>query len=76
MARFWLLLLISPLASAVLYHVSLSAWFIWTIVVTAIAWLMLPVRIVSALSAIAINCGAVELGNVFWNLLKVSEALL
>ena len=66
----WLLLLISPLASAILYNVSFSAWFIWTIVVTGIAWLMLPVRMVSALSAIVINCGAVELGNVFWSLLK------
>ena len=66
----WLLLLVSPLVSAILYNLSFSGWFIWTIVITGIAWLTLPVRIVSALSAIAINCGAVELGNIFWSLLK------
>ena len=66
----WLLLLVSPLVSAILYHLSFPGWFIWTLVVTGIAWLALPVKIVAALSAIAINCGAVELGNVFWSLLK------
>lgn len=66
----WLLLLASPLVSAILYHLSFPIWFIWTLVVTGIAWLTFPVKIVAALSAIAINCGAVELGNLFWSLLK------
>lgn len=66
----WLLLLISPLISAILYHLSFSGWFIWTLVVTGIVWLTLPVKVVAALSAIAINCGAVELGNLLWSLLK------
>lgn len=66
----WLLLLISPLISAILYHLSFSGWFIWTLVVTGIVWLTLPVKIVAALSAIALNCGAVELGNLLWSLLK------
>jgi rod shape determining protein RodA len=66
----WLLILISPIISAVLYHLSFSTWFIWTLVVTGIVWLTLPVKVVAALSAIAINCGAVELGNIFWSMLK------
>ena len=66
----WLLLLISPLVSAVLYNLSLPGWFIWTIVITGAVWLAFPAKISAALSAIAINCGAVELGNVFWNLLQ------
>ena len=66
----WLLLLISPLVSAILYHVYLPGWLLWTLSITGVAWLTLPVKIVSALSAIALNCGAVELGNVFWGLLK------
>jgi rod shape determining protein RodA len=66
----WLLLLVSPLVSAILYHVHFPSWIWWTIATTIIAWLTLPVKIVSALSAIAVNCGAVELGNVFWGLLK------
>jgi rod shape determining protein RodA len=66
----WLLLLASPLISAILYHLSFSGWFIWTLIVTGIVWLTLPVKVVAALSAIAINCGAVELGNLFWSILK------
>jgi rod shape determining protein RodA len=66
----WLLLLVSPLISAILYHLSFSGWFIWTLIVTGIVWLILPVKVVAALSAIAINCGAVELGNIFWSILK------
>jgi rod shape determining protein RodA len=35
-----------------------------------ISWLTLPSRIISTLSALVINLGAVELGIVFWNILK------
>jgi rod shape determining protein RodA len=66
----WLILMLSPLVSAILYHVYLPGWLFWTLLTTAIAWLTLPLRIVSALGAIAVNFGAVELGNVFWSLLK------
>ena len=38
--------------------------------ITGAVWLAFPAKISAALSAIAINCGAVELGNVFWNLLQ------
>ncbi|MDJ0691531.1 MAG: rod shape-determining protein RodA [Xenococcaceae cyanobacterium MO_188.B32] len=66
----WLLLLISPLVSAVLYHVYFPSWLLWTLTITVIAWLAFPIKTVSVLSAIALNCGAVELGNFFWGLLK------
>ena len=66
----WLILMASPLVSAILYHLYLPGWLLWTIIMTGIAWLTLPVKFVSALSAIVLNCGAVELGNVFWGLLK------
>ena len=66
----WLLLLVSPLVSGILYNLSFSTWFIWTLIIAGIAWLTFPVKIVAALSAIAINCGAVELSNLFWSLLK------
>ncbi|HHP7232606.1 MAG TPA: rod shape-determining protein RodA [Xenococcaceae cyanobacterium] len=66
----WLILMASPLVSAILYHIYFPGWFLWTLIITGIAWLTLPVRVVSALSAIVINCGAVELGNIFWSLLK------
>ncbi len=66
----WLILMISPLFSAILYHLYLPGWLIWVLAVGGVAWLTLPAKIVSTLSAIAINLGAVELGNVFWGLLK------
>jgi rod shape determining protein RodA len=66
----WLILMISPLVSAILYHLYLPAWLIWTLAMAGIAWLVFPVKIVAALSALALNFGAVELGNVFWNILK------
>ena len=66
----WLILMISPLFSAIFYHLYLPGWIIWVLSVAGIAWLTLPVKVVSTLSAIAVNLGAVELGNVFWGLLK------
>ena len=66
----WLVLMISPLFSAILYHLYLPGWIIWVLSVAGIAWLTLPAKLVSTLSAVAINLGAVELGNFFWGLLK------
>ena len=66
----WLILMVSPLFSAILYHVYLPGWIIWVLVVAGIAWLSLRAKVISTLSAIVINLGAVELGNFFWNLLK------
>jgi rod shape determining protein RodA len=66
----WLLLMISPLFSAILYHLYLPGWLFWVLIVAGIAWLTLPVKVVSTLTAVAINLGAVELGNIFWGILK------
>ena len=66
----WLILMISPLFSAIFYHLYLPGWIIWVLSVAGIAWLTLPVKVVSTLSAIVVNLGAVELGNFFWGLLK------
>ena len=66
----WLILIVSPFISAIFYHLYLPCWLLWVLTMTGIAWLTLPVKVVSTLSAIAINLGAVELGNVFWGFLK------
>ena len=66
----WLILIVSPVVSAILYHLHLPGWLFWILAITGLAWLTIPVKIVGVLSAIVINCGAVELGNVFWSLLK------
>lgn len=66
----WLILLVSPLFSAILYNLYLPGWILWVLLVMGIAWLTLPSRIISTLSALIINLGAVELAIVFWNVLK------
>ena len=66
----WLILMISPLFSAILYHLYLPGWILWVLSVAGVAWLTLPVKFVSTLSTVAVNLGAVELGNFFWGLLK------
>ena len=65
-----LILMVSPLISAIFYHLYLPCWLLWVLVMAGIAWLTLPVKVVATLSTIVINLGAVELGNVFWGLLK------
>ena len=66
----WLILMISPLFSAILYNLYLPGWIIWVSSVVGVIWLTLPNKIVSCLSALVINFGAVELGNLFWSVLK------
>jgi rod shape determining protein RodA len=66
----WLILLISPLFSGILYNLYLPGWIVWVLGVMGISWLILPNRIISTLSALVINLGAVELGIVFWHILK------
>ena len=67
----WLILMVSPLFSAILYHVYLPGWLLWVLAVMGVAWLTLSSKkIVATLSALIINLGAVELGNFFWSLLK------
>ena len=66
----WLILMISPLFSAILYHLYLPGWLIWVLSAAGIAWLTLPVKIVSTLSSVVVNLGAVEFGNFFWGILK------
>lgn len=66
----WLILMVSPLFSAIFYHLYLPGWVIWVLTAAGIAWLTLPAKLVATLSSIVINLGAVELGNFFWSLLK------
>jgi rod shape determining protein RodA len=66
----WLILMVSPLCSPILYHLSLPGWVFWVLSVAGIAWLTLPGKVVSTLTSVVINLGAVELGNIFWGILK------
>ena len=66
----WLVLLISPVIAAILFNVFLPTWFVWTAIMSIIAWLTLPWRWFSALGAAALNFVAGQLGHIFWGLLK------
>lgn len=70
----WLLLLVSPIVSAILFGVFLPGWFIWVGVVVLIAWLTLPWQRSGALGFAVINLVAGGLGNFVWtNVLKAYQ---
>ncbi|WP_310487339.1 FtsW/RodA/SpoVE family cell cycle protein, partial [Chamaesiphon sp. VAR_69_metabat_338] len=66
----WLLLLVSPLAAAIIYSFSLPLWIIWAVAMGVVAWLTMPWRWVSSVLAIGINVAAGLLGQVLWHVLK------
>jgi rod shape determining protein RodA len=66
----WLLLLISPLVSAILFNVYIPVWLGWTALMAVAAWSSLPWRLSGALGALAVNLLSGGLGQLFWGLLK------
>ncbi|MFB2893609.1 rod shape-determining protein RodA [Aerosakkonemataceae cyanobacterium BLCC-F50] len=66
----WLLLLSSPLVSAILFNVYLPGWCAWSALMALIAWKTLPWPIRGAVGAVAINLLGGEAGHIFWGLLK------
>lgn len=66
----WLLLLMSPIVSAILFSVFLPGWFLWTAAMALIAWRTLPWSWPGGMGAVLINFLSGELGHFFWGLLK------
>ncbi|AFY75834.1 rod shape-determining protein RodA [Pleurocapsa sp. PCC 7327] len=66
----WLVLMLSPLVSAILYNVFFPGWLIWALAMGIIAWLTLPLRFVVTIGAIAGNFAAGKLSGILWGLLK------
>jgi rod shape determining protein RodA len=66
----WLILLVSPIVSAVLFSVYFPAWIGWTTLMGVLAWFCLPWRFLSALLAVGINSAAGEAGKIVWELLQ------
>jgi rod shape determining protein RodA len=66
----WLILLISPLISAILFSILLPVWFVWLLAMTVVAWLSLPNRWLGSLLALAMNLVSGKLGSLLWGLLK------
>jgi rod shape determining protein RodA len=66
----WIVLLASPLLSAVAFGLGMPFWIAWSIAMGILAWFILPWRNWSGMAALAINVGSGFLGQVFWNILK------
>jgi len=66
----WLILLISPLMSAILFNVYLPAGIAWAALMGVIAWYTLPWSWSGAVGATITNLLSGELGHIFWGLLR------
>lgn len=66
----WLVLMISPMVAAILFHFSIPIWLVWSVGMGLIAWFTLPWRLFSTVTATAVNLVSGKLGEVFWGLLK------
>ena len=62
----WLLLLVSPLVSAILFGLFLPAWLAWVGLVIVIAWRTLPWNWSGTFSFATVNLVAGGLGNFAW----------
>jgi rod shape determining protein RodA len=66
----WLILLLSPFISAIVFNASIPFWMIWVLLMGVIAWRTLPWVRSGTLAALAVNLIAGGLGHVLWGLLK------
>ncbi len=66
----WLILMLSPLVAAIIFHFSIPIWLLWAAGMGITAWFTLPWRLFSTVSATAINLVSGKLGEVFWGFLK------
>jgi rod shape determining protein RodA len=66
----WLILLVSPVISAIAFGISLLGWLAWLPVVTILAARSLPWKRFGALTIFIFNVASGQLGQVLWGLLK------
>jgi len=67
----WLLLLGSPLVSAIMFNLSIPAWLIWVLVMAIVAWFSLPwIKVASVLVVSVVNLIAGEIGHILWMVLQ------
>lgn len=71
----WLVLLASPIVSAILFNVFASSWMIgfallWVLLMGVIGWVTLPWPRMGALGAMVVNLISGALGHLLWGLLK------
>jgi rod shape determining protein RodA len=72
----WLILLLSPVVSAILFNVKILSWqnvplvwVVWVIAMGAIGFFTLPKRWICSAAALVVNTVSGWLGHVFWGLL-------
>ncbi len=66
----WLLLLVSPVVAAILFHLTIPIWLLWSVGMGVVAWMTLPWRWFSTVIATAVNLICGKIGDVFWGLLQ------
>lgn len=72
----WIMLIVSPLVSAILYNLPLPfnlplvLWLLWVAIMGVIGWLTIPLPLLGGLGGTVINLVAGGLGHLLWGLLK------
>ncbi|MGB3789360.1 MAG: rod shape-determining protein RodA [Phormidesmis sp.] len=66
----WLILMASPLVSAIVFHISVPFWSGWVLLMGVVAYRSLSWSLYSAVAAIGINLMSGKLGEVLWGFLK------
>lgn len=67
----WLILMISPLVSAIVFNISVPVWIGWVVLMGIVAYRSLPWwSVYSAVVAVAINSVSGKLGDIMWHVLK------
>lgn len=66
----WLMLMISPIVSAIIFNAFLPAWFVWIVAMGIIGWRSFSWPILGALGALVVNALSGGLGHLLWGLLK------
>ncbi|MGD1808375.1 rod shape-determining protein RodA [Dapis sp. BLCC M126] len=66
----WLILLVSPIFSAILYSIYFPAWVAWITLMALIAWRSLPWGWLWAPVVAGINILSGNVGQILWDLLK------
>ncbi len=71
----WLILLISPVITAVVFNVYLPAGIIWALLMGFVGWWSLPLRWLTGPLALLANLGAGQLSHILWNVLQDYQKL-
>lgn len=66
----WLLLMLSPIVSAIVFNAFLPAWFVWVAAMVIIGWRSFPFPLLGAIGAFVVNAASGELAHVLWGVLK------